>query len=167
MKKTLSVLLLNFIFIFTSCASLSTDNIQSLNSKEDIKSSILPFYSDGCSKWPEGTKDKPYAWLGCCFEHDKAYWMGGTKSERKMADTKLKQCVSKNFSNWMGVVMYLGVRVGGRPGFDTDYRWGYGWKENRGYAPLTEYEREILESYLPTAEEDIWDYITIPHYEKN
>ncbi|EQC45122.1 hypothetical protein M899_3409 [Bacteriovorax sp. BSW11_IV] len=164
MKEIFSVILFSSLFIFNSCASMSTEQVQT-GPSEDIAKNINPFYSDGCSRWPEGTKDKPFAWLGCCFEHDKAYWMGGSDWDRKLADRKLKQCVSKNFSDWMGIVMYLGVRAGGSPSFETDYRWGYGWKYNRGYTPLTKKEREILMSFLPTAEDDIWDYITIPHYE--
>lgn len=166
MKKLLSVILFSIFFVFNSCASMSSEKVRTSMSEEEIAKSVNPFYSDGCSRWPEGTKNKPNAWLECCYEHDKTYWMGGSDWDRKLADRKLKQCVSKNFAGWMGVMMYVGVRVGGTPSFDTDFRWGYGWKYNRGYTPLTSEEREILKSYLPGEDEDIWDYITIPHYEK-
>ena len=40
--------------------------------------------------------------------------------------------------------MRIGVRFGGSPIFPTSYRWGYGWPFWRGYAPLTEQEKQQI-----------------------
>lgn len=147
--------------LITSCAFANVKDQKSDYSLADLKELVTPFSSDGCSKWPEGTNDNPEAWLECCYEHDISYWMGGTEKERLDADLELRACVTEKFSEWMGFLMYYGVRTGGRPGFDTSYRWGYGWKVNRGYFELSELEREYLQSILPTKDEDIHNYIKI------
>lgn len=77
-------------------------------------------------------------WLPCCYHHDKKYFTGGTALERKQADYDLYACVKKaSGSAILARAMYMGVRMGGKPSFDTNYRWGYGWPFGRGYQPLT------------------------------
>ncbi|WP_144392028.1 hypothetical protein [Pleionea sediminis] len=104
--------------------------------------SLSPFTSDGCSMFPDGTFEQQKLWLNCCTEHDRAYWAGGTKAERKAADIKLKQCVESVGEPKIAKLMLAGVRVGGSPHWPTRFRWGYGWPFGRGYAPLTEDEVE-------------------------
>lgn len=80
-------------------------------------------------------------WCDCCFQHDIAYWRGGTEAQRQQADEQLQSCVeSKTGNGALAKLMYEGVRVGGSPYFPTWYRWGYGWKDNKGYQSLTEAE---------------------------
>jgi hypothetical protein len=115
-------------------------------------SSLHGFTSDGCSLFPDGTVKDRDLWCGCCFDHDIAYWQGGTEEDRKRADKTLRQCViERTGSKALADLMYDGVRAGGHPAFPAWYRWGYGWKYGRGYAPLTEQEkkqvREKLDSY--------------------
>ncbi|WP_372651854.1 FAD-binding oxidoreductase [Halobacteriovorax sp.] len=148
------------LILVSACAILPT-------SRNDIKKELQrplskqlnSFTSDGCSKWPDGTRERPNAWLICCFNHDKAYWMGGTKEEKLSADNQLKSCVEKNFSAPMGILMYLGVSVGGIPDYKTDYRWGYGWNYDRGYLELTEKEKKYATKLLPREGESMWNYI--------
>ena len=60
------------------------------------------FTTDGCSggmSWFWQTFIKPFTktdipWRGCCVEHDKEYWMGGTWKERQIADQVLRECVA-------------------------------------------------------------------------
>jgi hypothetical protein len=110
------------------------------------------FTSDGCSLFPDGNLQNRTLWCDCCFAHDIAYWRGGTKEERKRADELLRECVlERTNSKALADLMYEGVRAGGHPAFPTWYRWGYGWRYGRGYAPLTEQEqqhvREKLDAY--------------------
>lgn len=88
------------------------------------------FTTDGCSLFPDGD------YGGCCVEHDKAYWRGGTAAERKAADAKLAACVAAKghwYSKILGKMMYLGVQLFGAPWFPTWYRWGYGWKYSKAW----------------------------------
>jgi len=88
-----------------------------------------PFASDGCSCWPD------HAWLECCVEHDAAYWLGGSRAERKEADRILAECVGRAGYPRMGRIMYYGVRAGGVYWLPTPFRWGFGWKYPRSGPP--------------------------------
>jgi hypothetical protein len=110
---------------------------------------LRDFTSDGCSLFPDGDVKDRALWCECCFEHDIAYWRGGTEEERKKADRALRDCVRARTKNKaLADVMYQGVRMGGQPVFPTWYRWGYGWKYGRGYAPVTEEEQRQVDEKL-------------------
>jgi hypothetical protein len=83
-----------------------------------------PFITDGCSVFPDG------AWQQCCVTHDMAYWCGGSRTQRKLADEALRQCVDETVDGWLGEslakLMRLGVVAGGAPWLPTRWRWGYG-----------------------------------------
>ncbi len=88
-------------------------------------------------------------WCDCCLAHDIAYWQGGTKEDRKHADEVLRECVLRSTgSKALADMMYNGVRAGGHPAFLTWYRWGYGWKYGKAYAPLTKQERQQVREKL-------------------
>ena len=115
-------------------------------------STLHDFFSDGSSLLPDAPAQPRQPCAGCRFNHDIAYWQGGTEEDRKRADNTLRQCViERTGSKALADLMYDGVRAGGHPAFPAWYRWGYGWKYGRGYAPLTEQEkkqvREKLDSY--------------------
>ncbi len=127
-----------------------------------IASDLRDFKSDGCSLFPDGSIRNPAQWCECCFMHDVAYWRGGTGDDRRQADEDLRTCVFKQTGDKvLAKIMYDGVRAGGHPVFPSWYRWGYGWKYGRGYAPLTgqewlqvaekldHYYREHPEDYCP------------------
>lgn len=114
---------------------------------------LAPFSSDGCSLFPDSSIITNDDWCDCCFQHDIAYWRGGTKEQREQADLQLKQCVlAKSGDETLATLMYEGVRFGGSPYFYNWYRWGYGWSYDRKYAALTEEERaradELLQEYF-------------------
>lgn len=116
---------------------------------------IHDFSSDGCSLFPDGTLKDRTLWCDCCFNHDIAYWRGGTEADRKSADLALRACVLQRTGNKaLADTMYEGVRLGGHPAFPTWYRWGYGWDYGRGYKPLTQEEQKLaaekLASYRQT-----------------
>ena len=110
---------------------------------------LKPFTSDGCSLFPDRSLISSKDWCACCFEHDIAYWRGGTRAEREAADAALRDCVAKKTGDRaFAQLMYEGVRVGGSPYFLTWYRWGYGWPFERKYEPLTEAEKRLAERML-------------------
>lgn len=69
--------------------------------------------------------------------------MGGTKEDRLAADRQLNKCVHEK-NALQGFIMYYGVRIGGRPNYNTSYRWGYGWPKGRGYKQLSSLELESV-----------------------
>ncbi len=107
---------------------------------------LQPFTTDGCSRYSNGPKENPTEWLHCCVQHDAAYWLGGTKEERKIADTELYECVAATGNTADARIMYTGTRAGGGPLRYTTYRWGYGWNRIRSYAPISEEELDAAES---------------------
>ena len=110
---------------------------------------LSDFKSDGCSLFLDGTFEKPELWKECCFKHDLAYWRGGTKQEREQADLAFKICVEEKTQNpQLAELMYQAVRTGGEPYFPTWYRWGYGWPMGRGYQPLSQKEKLMVEEKL-------------------
>ena len=85
------------------------------------------FVSDGCSQFPDGD------YTECCVEHDKAYFAGGSWTQRWRADKKLYKCVAakKGFEyKLIAPVMWAGVRVFGVSFLPTSFRWGFGKQKN-------------------------------------
>ena len=86
--------------------------------------------SDGCTLIPDGDI-KP-----CCLVHDREYYYGGTRDERRDSDKKLYNCIKKKkgfHHKIFAPFIWLGVRIGGLPFLPTSFRWGFGTKE-KGYA---------------------------------
>jgi hypothetical protein len=116
---------------------------------ESGEPNLADFKSDGCSLFVDGTFKDRELWKGCCVEHDVAYWKGGTADERKAADLKFRECISKTTGDEaLALLMYEAVRAGGSPHFPTWYRWGYGWPKGRGYKALTELEKTVAQRKL-------------------
>lgn len=112
-------------------------------------SKLSPFTSDGCSLFLDSSIITNDDWCECCFQHDLAYWRGGTAEERKQADLDLKQCVlEKTNDATLASVMYEGVRLGGSPYFYNWYRWGYGWSYERKYQALSEQESDRADALI-------------------
>lgn len=110
---------------------------------------LADFSSDGCSLFPDRSLISEADWCACCLEHDIAYWQGGTAEERLLADRALRDCVLEKTGNAeLAELMYTGVRFGGGPLFPTWYRWGYGWEYGRGYEPLNDEEKALVEEKL-------------------
>ena len=105
----------------------------SCSSSMELKS----FTTDGCSAFPDGTRQEQGLWQHCCTAHDCAYWKGGTRQQRKAADKALKVCVANVGQPEIANLMLAGVKVGGTPYLPTSFRWGYGWSYPRFYGPLT------------------------------
>ena len=78
------------------------------------------YVSDKCSWFPDGN------YGDCCVEHDKSYFFGGTKKERRSADNKLYECVKGKGRGFVAKMMWVGVRIGGVGFLPTSFRWGFG-----------------------------------------
>lgn len=82
------------------------------------------YVSDRCTGFPDGN------YADCCVAHDKDYFFGGTKVERKASDERLKQCVLSKGSGWkrrfLANAIYLGVRLGGVEFLKAPFSWGFG-----------------------------------------
>ena len=113
------------------------------------ESELRAFSSDGCSLFPDSSLISENDWCSCCFEHDLAYWRGGTAAEREKADSVLRDCVAgKTGNEALGMMMYEGVRLGGSPHFYSWYRWGYGWGYERKYQALSPAEVEAADKLV-------------------
>lgn len=113
------------------------------------ESELAPFTSDGCSLFPDSSIITSRDWCSCCFDHDMAYWRGGTESERENADIALRDCVTQRTGNeTLANLMYEGVRFGGSPYFYNWYRWGYGWGYERQYQALNDEESALADLML-------------------
>jgi hypothetical protein len=106
---------------------------------------LRPFTTDGCSLFPDGNPKNKTLWLACCEEHDRKYWMGGTKAERLDADLELRACVAATGQPRTAEWMLRGTRLGGTPYLPAGFRWGYGWPYPRGYKPLSDAEKKLVE----------------------
>lgn len=88
----------------------------------------LPFVYDGCTLFPDQLPGLHLA--DACFDHDVAYWYGGTAAERKAADKRLQEEAAAQ--GWFGQIMqypvYIGVQLFG-DSFLTrlfNAHWGFG-----------------------------------------
>jgi hypothetical protein len=109
---------------------------------------LFPYTSDGCSMAPDNEFIGGHDWLECCVEHDKHYWIGGTSTEKDIADSNFKQCLTKTgMSSVESEIYYLAVQYGGSPHLGATWKWGYGWKNDRGYSALTKKEIKEEEQY--------------------
>ncbi len=90
-----------------------------------------PFVTDGCTAFCDGS------WRMCCVAHDRAYWQGGTRAQRRDADNALRHCVyQKSGNRVLSDAMYGAVRIAGVPYIATPWRWGFGWTFGRGYKEM-------------------------------
>ncbi len=120
-------------------------------SGSDAADELRDFTSDGCSSFPDGTREEKQLWRSCCVEHDLAYWKGGREEERKSADEALKKCVAKVGEPTIAKLMLAGVRVGGTPWLPTRFRWAYGWPYLRGYQEISDEEQAMVRQKIEAA----------------
>ncbi len=123
-------------------------HILSINCLAKEANSLHPFTSDGCSVAPDNEYIGNLYWLGCCVEHDKKYWLGGTRQEKELADSDFKQCLLTNgMSSLESSIYNLAVEYGGSPYLSTNWKWGYGWSRNRLYSPLSAADKNEAKKY--------------------
>ena len=81
------------------------------------------FVGDGCTFFPDGD------YADCCLAHDRDYYVGGTKAERKASDKRLQQCIKAKGHNFLSKLMYAGVRLGGGSWLKAPFSWGFGQRK--------------------------------------
>lgn len=113
-------LLITFIFL-TFLPILGPSQVA--ENKPVLLEAPADFVGDGCTMFPDGD------YGDCCLAHDRDYFRGGTKAERKASDKRLEQCVRAKGHKFRAKLMYLGVRIGGISWLPTSFRWGFGQKK--------------------------------------
>lgn len=87
--------------------------------------------SDGCSVPDWLRKIIPYETAEeclACIAHDRAYYYGGSKKDKLIADLELfVNLVAAGMPVWLATLYYAGVRAGGRPFFKiANVSWAFG-----------------------------------------
>jgi pimeloyl-ACP methyl ester carboxylesterase len=83
------------------------------------------FKFDGCSHWFQRWRGKKI-WRACFF-HDLRYWVGGSSTDRLIADAKLMIDVAELLDDpTMAEIMFAGVRAGGGSAWKQEFSWGFG-----------------------------------------
>jgi hypothetical protein len=67
-----------------------------------------------------------------CTEHDLAYWTGGTRHDRLLADTILMTRIARTVGPRRAGLFFLGVHFFGSAWLPTPWRWNYGvtWRKS-------------------------------------
>ncbi len=65
-------------------------------------------------------------WSPCCVLHDIAYWHGGDRKLKDIADLDFKKCIKDRGYPIMSFIMYYGVRFGSISPIKYGFRWGWG-----------------------------------------
>ncbi len=127
-----------YLLVFLGCVNRSNEIkklAEDIYPQKSLKEPLPPriFRSDGCSCFPDGD------WIDCCVEHDLAYWVGGSREERKNADLELRKCVEGKGHPIIAQIMYHGLRIGGVWWLPTSFRWGFGWDYPQNGPPGKQY----------------------------
>jgi hypothetical protein len=97
---------------------------QTTNVKPPLKEAPPDFVGDGCTFFPDGD------YADCCLAHDRDYYRGGTRAERKASDKRLQQCVRSKGHKYISKLMYLGVRISGGAWLKAPFSWGFGQRKD-------------------------------------
>jgi hypothetical protein len=110
---------------------------------------LLPFQTDYCTGYTEGTLSDPTAWKDCCLTHDLFFWAGGTIENRDQADHELLTCVEETGHPYQAHLIYLAVRAGSRsPIKIKGKQWNNGWSGREDALPLTPIEIDQIENEI-------------------
>lgn len=116
----------------------------------NIFAKVLPFVTDGCTMFPDGTIKEPKLWYNCCLAHDLVYWLGGSKELQKQADQELRECVSEVSSGIRANLMYIGVRLGHYSPIKNKYQWGWGRPNSKPFSSISEnHKKEAYRLIIP------------------
>jgi len=101
-------------------------------------------------------------WNACCLEHDIAYWLGGSRTDRLRADEALHECLNKYDLPVSAFLVKKTVRVTGSAYLPFPFRWGYGWPFPRGYRSPDPDARIRAAFLLEEAGYAVPDWLLIP-----
>ena len=105
---------------------------------------IKPFHTDYCTGYPEGTREEPMLWANCCIKHDLAYYVSGTRKDRRKADKLLRSCVEKVSTKTRANIMYTGIVLGHLSPIKAKTAWGWAWKnfERKSFDELSDEQKQ-------------------------
>jgi hypothetical protein len=95
------------------------------NEARTIKDPPADFVGDGCTMFPDGD------YADCCLAHDRDYYRGGTREERRASDKRLKECVRARGHKYLSKLMFFGVRLGGGAWLNLPFSWGFGQRNRK------------------------------------
>ncbi len=98
---------------------------QTTNVTTSLREAPPEFVGDGCTFFPDGD------YADCCLGHDRDYYRGGTKAERKASDKRLQQCIRGKGHKYISKLMYFGVRLGGGSWLRAPFSWGLGQRKEK------------------------------------
>jgi hypothetical protein len=110
---------------------LFVDRLLNQKKVQELAEGIRPFVTDGCTDWPDGTKENPTQWRHCCVDHDLSLWAGGSQANRDSTDLRLRACVAATGAKDEAEVIYLGVRVASKWPWKYGMQWGNAWSAHR------------------------------------
>lgn len=105
--------------------------ILGLYSTISFSNELKPFFTDGCTMFVDGTKERPGLWRHCCVEHDLRYWFGGSQKDLDSTDLRLKSCVNDVAGPTWAELIYVGVRMGHHSPVKNKTHWSWGWVNER------------------------------------
>ena len=86
-------------------------------------------FSDGCSvpwwiKWVFPDSEET---CQCCIQHDKAYYYGGSREDRRKADLACFKCWLDTMHPARAFARWVAIRLGGHPMLkQKGVSWGFG-----------------------------------------
>lgn len=98
---------------------------QTAKVKTPLREAPPEFIGDGCTFFPDGD------YADCCLAHDRDYYRGGTKAERKASDKRLSRCIRGKGHKYISKLMYFGVRLGGGSWLRAPFSWGFGQRKDK------------------------------------
>jgi hypothetical protein len=118
----------------------------SLPSWSNSQSGLVPFETDFCTSYPEGTLRHPDQWKHCCIEHDLYFWAGGSSQDREKTDLRLRSCIESTGAKFQAKLMYYAVKIGGMsPVRFKSKQLGNAWGSSRSrYEKLNEQETFLI-----------------------
>lgn len=124
--------------------------IHTVHPTQAQESPLLPFETDFCTGFREGTRENPELWKHCCVEHDLHFWAGGCAQARREADLRLRTCIREAGAPGYARLIYAGVRLGSLSPFKLKRKkWGNAWKDGRGtYRSLSPEDILTVEQHL-------------------
>lgn len=115
---------INAIFLLLALLPVLSPS-QTANVESPLKEAPPEFVGDGCTFFPDGD------YADCCLAHDRDYYRGGTKAERKASDKRLQQCIRGKGHKYISKLMYFGVRLGGGGWLRAPFSWGFGQRKDK------------------------------------
>ena len=110
---------------------------------------LLPFETDYCTNYVEGTPEKPDQWKHCCLMHDMYFWAGGIRSDRDKADLDLKVCIENTGAPLQAKIIYYAVRAGSYSPIKYPKRqWNNGWNDGRKERVLSGEDVDLVEQEI-------------------